>query len=220
MNFRGAFLLVLLMLLAACAQQVDLPAVKATYAAAKPTVAKLADADFAPLAFPSKTEFDIDAASPAFDFGAEGVSYFRAFELPPSDRPYTVVVASAARDYDCLPCRRAYFYQKVMVLDAAKKPLAGKLVRGPVYKKSSLLADRLDRREVWLNLTPDMGARYIVIYTTRALIAQGDDHTERVGDGVVTNGNVALIFEGKPETLHMAGMPVGSLSVEVKETGR
>lgn len=225
MKIRGVLLLVSAMLLAACAKQVDLPAVQATYAAAKPTVATLADANFTPLAFPSKTDIEIDASSPAFDFGAEGISYFKAFELPKSDRPYTIAIASEARNYDCPPCRRAFFYQKIMVLDAAKKPLARKVVRGPIYGKTNILSDELNTRELWVNVTPDMGARYVVVYTTRDLIQNGDEHIETVGAGILPlmtpQGPAGYIeVEGHPENLHTAGMPVGSLSVEVKETGR
>lgn len=50
---------------------------------------------------------------------------------------------------------------------------------------------------------------------TRDLIARDDDHTE-----TVANGNVALIFEGKAETVHIIGMSARSLSVEKKETVR
>lgn len=227
MKIRGVLLLVLPLLLASCAKQVDLPAVKANYAAvkanyaaAKPTLTNLADASFAPLAFPSKTDVEIGEQTPAFDFGAEGISHFSAFELPKTDAPYTVSVASIARNYDCPPCRRAFFYQKIMVLDAAKKPIARKLVRGPIYGKTNIFSDDLNTRELWINVTPDMGARYIIVYTTRELIQNGDQHMETVGEGVVPLGTEGyLVLEGQPENLHNAGMPVGSLTVKVKETG-
>ncbi len=168
----------------------------ASYAAAKPTIAKLADADFAPLALPSKTAFEIDAASPAFDFGAEGVSYFRAFELPQSDRPYTVTVASYMWNLAKRPPGNGVFYQTVAALDRDKRPIS---TIKPSAASWVMQTDLPPHRDIVLNLQPDMGARYIVVYTTSPPIIDVDAQTE---------------------TIHMAGMSVGSLSVEVKGTAR
>lgn len=195
-----------LLLLAACTPQMDMRA--ASYAAAKPTIAKLADADFAPLALPSKTAFEIDASGPAFDFGAEGVSYFRAFELPRADRPYTIIVASYMWNLAKRPSGNGVFYQTVATLDREKRPIG---TIKPSAASWVLQTHLPPHRDIVLKLRPDMGARYIVVYTTRTLIAQSN-HAKTVRDGVS--------FEDEIETARMAGISVGSLSVEVKEMGR
>ena len=123
MKFRGLFLILVVSFLGSCAaNKVSVGSALTDYYAAKPTVASYADMTFAPLTLPTKQDFEINEAGGAFKF-EQSPSFYKAFALPETDAAYEVIVGSYSLTTDCYPCKQAYFYQKILLLDGAKRPI-------------------------------------------------------------------------------------------------
>lgn len=211
MNFRGAFLLVLLPLIAGCAPRLDMATAQASYSALKPTVASYDAMNFTPLSYPSVMPSSVTVADPAFDFGKDGTSYFKAYELPQRDAPYQVAVSMGKFAYGCMPCSTGLFVARVTLLDAAKKPVAVEM-KGPVYYDATSTRWRQD----WFDVTPAMNARYLIIHTTRDDIARGDDEDRSRGASVAPVGGLFIPIPGGQTVVHADGSPIGPISVALR----
>ena len=79
--------------ISACIPHFDLQASREAFSHAQPCCADFADLPFESLPPSGKVTVVITPDSPAFDFGPLGISYFKAFALPPSDTDIVVTAS-------------------------------------------------------------------------------------------------------------------------------
>lgn len=208
MTSRVLFLLLLLPLLASCAQKVDESVMQQARENLSPTVSNFSQVHFTPLANPSSLPASVTASDPVYDFGKGNVSYFTAFELPKTDDRYALRVKVEQVALGCYPCRGAYFMASILLLDEDKKPLPAK-TQGPVYYGPNVT------RYTWVDIPPDGSAKYAVIYTTQSALTHGD---EDKGSGMVMPAGGMFVYI-PAQTHHFDGVPIGSLTVETLPKG-
>lgn len=102
--------------LAACGPTAEEKQSIATLLAADARTTTFNELTYAPLAFPSRTQFIIDGSSPIVEIPVEGRSYARGFELPRLAGEIRLVVRSKFEG-------GGVFYPMVTVLDAEKRPI-------------------------------------------------------------------------------------------------
>ena len=191
----------------ACIPRVNVEDKKAEYMSLRPTVSSYDEMTFEPLLHLKKTDFEIKTGAPVFDFGVEGQSYFKAFELPHVDEPYHVVINSYQFAVSCLGCGSAFFIQTVKLLDRSKEPI-------PVKRPApvQVLLDNIYRREISFNIMPEDGARYVVVHTSKQFIEGGEYHT-REAPGIFI---YPMIIPGGTQEASAKGLPTGSLRIQTK----
>lgn len=219
MTFRTLFLLLLLPLVASCGTDGRMDMADADEAGSdlRPMVMSFTEMKFTRLDFPGTYTADVTVADSTFDFGNGDVSYFKAFELPVREEAYVFQTIAPWYHYDCFPCSAGMFYASILVLDAEKNPLANVPMIGPVLLHRS--SAPIWRRSLAVRVEPDSGARYAVVYTTRA----GAAGTQRVPIGGSDKPGVAyaggVFFPVPAAKLDLDGKAVGVLSVHLAEPG-
>ena len=152
--------LLLLVLLAGCERGPSVVERRAVAALRDPgtRVVRFGELGYAPLAFPSRTAFDIDGASPVVEIAVWGRSYAKGFALPASAGEMRVIISSTYNG-------GGMFFPMLTVLDAEMRPLmttevnaARQWERGMSIQVPVLLAGDLRRQ-----------ARYVVVHTTGAV---------------------------------------------------
>lgn len=111
------------LLCAACTPRLDLATNFDRYNSATSCCADLAQMPFEPIGGRSEIVFAVGPDSPAFDFPAGGLSYFRAFELPARDRDYAIVLRSYIFSNADSSRTAALFYPRLTILDAQKRQI-------------------------------------------------------------------------------------------------
>jgi len=161
--------LALLPICAGCGHFVDVRSHLVDLDKAQPT-ATLPDLPYERISVPSNQTFWIDEKSPVVDFGPEGKSYVKAFELPAGN--YHVQIRSYSLRDGLVDA--AMFFPAAVLLDADKKPVdkGGPWTqhRGGIFSdepNESIFMEDIE----WVR--PEKPYRYIVIYTTAGLIAHG-----------------------------------------------
>lgn len=214
MKLRGVLLLIIIPLLAACAEyKVDAPAEVANYSTLRPSAASYADMKFDALALPTNMDFSIGRSDGSFDF-SEGVSYYRAFELPKTGSAYKVTVRSYQVADRCYPCQGfVYFYQKLKFLDAAKKPIDDIAQSAPDYR----MGFKIGSRVIDATVPANSNARYLVVYTTRESIEKGDTHTVTgLSTMIMISPGVFVPISTPDQDKNFGGSPIGELSIAVE----
>ena len=125
-------------------------------------VTRFGELAYAPLAFPSRTVFDIDGASPVVEIAMWGWSYAKGFVLPASAGEMRVKVSSTYNG-------DGLFFPMLTVLDAEMRPLMTTEVNAarqwerwigvPIQVEVPVLLAGDLRRQ----------ARYLVVHTTGAV---------------------------------------------------
>jgi len=182
---------VLFLLLQGCATRVDLDKVKAAYDGVKPCCKDFSQMTFEPLAFGADTRLSIEETDPAFDFGADGLSYFKAFALPARDNNYVLDLRSYILATMTFPANWVAFFPVVTMLDEQKHVLMStkasqiQLVHESEERAMGLLLD----------LRNQPRARYIVIHTSNDLIQTAHDLIYPDYDiGVATIAGTTMTF--------------------------
>ncbi|MCX7379058.1 MAG: MalM family protein [Alphaproteobacteria bacterium] len=125
-------------------------------------VVRFSELAYAPLAFPSRTAFDIDGASPVVEIPLWGRSYAKGFALPASAGEMRVIISSTYNG-------DGLFFAMLTVLDAEMRPLMTTEVNAarqwerwigvPIQVEVPVLLAGDLRRQ----------ARYVVVHTTGAV---------------------------------------------------
>ena len=131
-------LLAAVALLAAACGQVDLNAAVATYREAKGCCATPDQLTYAKLPANADTLFAVAPTDPMVDFGPDGRSYCSAFELPPAQSDYLLVVRSYMFADRSLPPNWAFFFPVITLLDADKRPVAISDWHRATFRQSTL----------------------------------------------------------------------------------
>lgn len=175
-----------------------------------PSVSSYADMRFAALTIDSGLDFDVRPNDPAFDFGDDGVSYFRAFELPEASKPYRIVVKSYTFVTDCYPCREGYFFPALTFLNASYEPV---VISGPVPGRFFAGLSRA-RWEATYEVQPDASVKYVVVHTSRRYMQAQTPDRQMAGTAVMPAPGVFVPIGGG----NMSTKPIatGSLRIEIK----
>ncbi|PKP72410.1 MAG: hypothetical protein CVT83_00140 [Alphaproteobacteria bacterium HGW-Alphaproteobacteria-5] len=165
---------------------------------------------FAPLGNPSKLVETIGPDDPVFNFGNDGKSYYKAFELPRSDTSYALEVCN----YTTHPGRGSYFrifLPSFVFLNEAKEPTPDPTHQGPAYANGD---EAFIQRYIQFLIKPDSTARYVVIYTSRESQLNGVMATYG-RPGVAFAAGLFIPVGGQKAALK--GSPEGKISVTLKE---
>lgn len=208
MKIRVLLAFLLVPLVAGCAPKLDEATVQAARDNLKPNVAAFGDMNFSPISYPATVPTEVTGTDPIFDFGNGNISYFKAFELPDPGGAYALRVDSAQFVVGCYPCRHAYFVPSIMLLDENRNPLPA-TIHGPVYWGGRVT------RHVWVDIAPDMKARYAIVYTTQEALAHG---TTMKGSGGVMPAGGIFIYVPAP-THRFQGSPIGPVTIVTTATG-
>ncbi|MBX3445177.1 MAG: hypothetical protein KF765_00370 [Parvibaculaceae bacterium] len=213
MKMKARVLLILLTmpLASACIKGVDMTPAKIARQNMSATVASFEEMDFKTVSFPSVTPEMLSVGDPVFDFREDGMSYFRAYVLPASQSPYILEVTSDRVQYNCAPCTLGIVRPDVLLLDADKKPL--KNIQWPEpYINSSV---GKTRRYMTSTITPEMGARYAVVYTASRYIGHEEVGWDQAGyRGLAPADSIPIPLRPR---YWATGTPVGPMSFVLRE---
>ena len=217
MHRRLALLFAVLLACAGCGQHfVDVRGHLASLDKAQPT-ATLPELAYEKLAVPTDRTFWVDEKSPVVDFGQDGKSYVKAFELP-APGSYRIQIRSySLRDglFDA-----AMFFPVVSFLDADKKPID---TAGPwTQHKGGIFTDE-PNEGVFLEdvewIKPEKPYRYIVIRTNPALMTRGGWAALRnpVQLAAASYHSVPIFIPSGPGgPIRLEGSPVGYLWIKLE----
>ena len=206
MIFRALFLLLLLPLVAGCNKGIDMAPAMTAWQDMTPSVTSFDEMKFTPVQVPAVVADTFAVGNPVFDFGSDGTSYFRAYALPEAASPYVLEVTSDRAQYSCVPCTMGTLMPDVLLLDADKKPIGKAAFQKPAVDYGD--GEGL-RRYVWTTITPEMGARHVVVYTPRASIGREETGYIAGGGGVAYAGGLFIPVPGP--YYKSTGMPIGSM---------
>jgi hypothetical protein len=187
---------------------------------AQPTHASVADLPFATLTFPIDTKFEIDEKSPVLDFGGDGKSYVKGFELPQREGDYQIVLRTYLLRYGLVDY--AMYFPIVMLLDEDRKPVHSPFVASDrTLPGFQLLPDDLEMtryREITQRITASPRVRYLVIRTSRSLIEYGgiawNPPSAEVASAVIVP---IYIPEGPKFPRQVEGSAVGRFRIQLEE---
>jgi len=194
--------------LVGCIPRVNVEDKRAEYVSLQPTISAYDEMTFEPLEHLKKKDFEIKTGTPVFDFGAEGLSYFKAFELPETGEPYQVVINSYQYAVSCLRCGSAFFIQTVKLLDGLKRPI-------PVERPApvQVLLDNVYRREISFMIMPEDGAKYVIVHTSKKFVEEGENHIREAPPLFIYP---ALFIPMGTVQASAKGLPTGSLRIQTK----
>jgi len=217
MMSRTFALLALVLACAAACAGLDMPSSLAAYDRASVCCATLGQLPVETLPPDANVVFDLGEGSPAFAFGEQGKSYFKAFEIPPLTAPTRLVVRSYVL-HDGLVSSGAAFIPVVTFLDEQRNPVASTDPRALKIRQGTMFdapSEGLGNLEYETILTPDSGIRYVVVHSGREFIRSGV--AIQHPNVKVTGPNVPRLppFDTVPMTLLVKGSPAGHLRVRL-----
>ncbi|NIJ41995.1 hypothetical protein FHS78_002286 [Parvibaculum indicum] len=199
------------MAISGCIPRVDVDEKRAEYKSLQPTVSSYEEMSFEPISLSGDKNFEITSASPVFDFGPQdGVSHYKAFELPTTDSTYRVLIKSYQYAVQCLFCGSAYFYQTVKLLDETRKPVPIVRPEPAIFKLGGSY-----RREIALVIKPEDHAHYLVVHTTKQFVDAGDTHVQPAPDLFIAGPLPMMIPMGNMQT-SAKGLPIGELDIALE----
>jgi hypothetical protein len=161
----------------------------------------LRDFHYETLKLNTTENFDINHKSPAYNFST-GKSYFQAFELPKSDKPYEVIIESH------FPIASSIFYPNVIIMDKNLKNVIENSQIAFEMTDNALLKNAL---RAAIKISPNSNQTYLLINTTDSLMKKVDlTTTKRL---VYVNG----VSFYKYDDIAMHYGPIGTLEVITKE---
>jgi hypothetical protein len=198
------------MALVGCIPRQDTASRQVVFSELQSSVGSYADMRFAMIDVGSGTDFEIRPNDPAFDFGEDGVSYFRAFELPATEMPYRVVVKSYKFATDCYPCREGYFFPVVRFLNASYEPVSVvEHAPGKFYPGLNRA-----RWETIYEVRPENAAKYAVVHTARRYMHGQMPDRQMLGTAIMPTPGVFVPIGGG--NISTKPLPTGSLRIEIE----
>lgn len=214
MTIRTLLLLVLLPLVGGCIKGEDLQPALAARQTLAPTVRSFEDMEFKAVPELTNNYGTFAVGDPVFDFGEDGLSYFRAFALPVSKKPYILEATSDRVQYNCAPCTLGIVRPDVLLLDAEKKPLPKIEWPEPYIDISA----GKTRRYMTATITPEMGARYAVLYAPRKYIGQEEVGWVQMGHANFASADTILPIPLRPR-YWATGTPIGPMGFVLRDVG-
>lgn len=207
---RALAFAVISFVLVGCLPRQDTASRQIIFSELDPSVTSYANMKFATLTIDSGFDFEIRPNDPAFDFGEDGVSYFRAFELPASAKPYRIVIKSYTFMTDCYPCKEAYFFPALTFLNASYEPV---IISGPVPGKFFAGLSRA-RWEATYEVQSNVPVKYVIVHTSRRYMQAQMPDRQMAGTAVMPAPGVFVPMGGG----NMSTKPIatGSLHIEIK----
>jgi maltose operon protein len=157
--------------------------------------------------------FKIDNVSPAYDF-PEGKSFFKAYTLPIVDSDYIIALYSYLNGVLSWSENDSHiFYPVLMFLDKDHKvllKLSSNLMR---YEPPSW--EEPSRLEGKLIVPASVGARYLVIYTTKQLLEQRTTFSYPASTSVFMSGNIAVPVRESASSRRYPHSPIGNLKISI-----
>jgi hypothetical protein len=207
-------ILLTLPLVAGCNKGVDMTPAMTAWQSMKPTVTSFEEMPVKPVQVPAAVAETFAVGDPIFDFGSDGTSYFRAYALPETSSSYVLEVTSDRVQYSCAPCTMGVLMPDMLLLDADRKPIRKATFSDQVVGQAD---DKL-RRYVWTTITPEIGARYAVVYTTRASVGRKETGFVKGSSGVAYAGGIFFPLPAGPY-YRSTGMPIGPMRFVLREPG-
>ena len=188
--------------------------------------AKSCCAGYAQLPFQALTQVidvfqDLGAKEPAFDFGKDGLSYFRAYRITEQEKGKTLRIRSHI--FSSGRKEVAFFFPVVTLLDAEKSPI---LVTGRsdmVFQQEADFSD-WNTTTVHLNVTINLAtypaAEYLIVHTSHDYIGKVVTFTARSPDMMVSMGTLPIVVPGVEGDLPALGSPVApAKSIKITVVG-
>jgi hypothetical protein len=197
------------LLVAGCiSPRIDRPAALQAYRTAQSCCASLATARVEPLPYGSLAAFQIDQQDQAFDFGSDGISFFKLFVLPAQTSAYACELSSySSGDGHDLNV----FFPKAALLD--EKFSVIRQTSDADFRGAEPTSSKMGGVGVRVEITPKDNARYFVIHTSKTYVENGRSvqlvpKGPFLGAGAVPyvastllDGNGLVHFVGTPVTL-------------------
>jgi len=159
------------------------------------------DIQYKSLKLNGSEKFDINDKSTVYNLST-GKSYFLAFELPKSDKPYKLIIESH------FPLASSIFYPNVIVMD---KKFENEIESSQIAFEMTDNALQKNVLKASIKITPNGNQRYLLINTTDSLMKKVDLTTSK--RLVYVNG--VSFYKYDEEALHYG--PIGSLEITTKE---
>lgn len=181
----------------------------------------IAQFSYTPLVEDGGVSFRLDASSDAFNFQS-GKSYFRAFRLPEKALPYRIRVTSSALGEHI---RKAHiFFPHVALLDARFTTVWQSDAGDFTLSKAGTMEPAeeswgLPVRLEGTVLINDPDAKYVLVFTTQALMRRASPYKTLRVVPVILPGVVGAIPLGK-ETVYIRHSPFGLLQLEIARVER
>lgn len=154
--------------------------------------------------------FNLDASSNAFDFQS-GKSYFKAFHLPKAALPYRIKITSWALGEHI---NKAHiFYPQVTLLDEnfgiVTQSTPGDFVLSKAgFDETASATWGLPVKLEGAVLVDDPNAKFMLLYTTSALMRHASPYVARQAIPIIVPGMVTAI-PGPEETMYIQHSPFG-----------
>jgi maltose operon protein len=198
--------------LAACATSLN--DVRQKYQEAPVCCASYSEFSYEALSIPDEKKFQLDEASPAFDFPT-GKSYFKAFRLPPFQAPYTIDIRSYVMGDNW---KSAYIFRPaLMFLDEDFAVTRMEDDGGFRYLTAGLFETSGLRKmlQATISVTDENARdRYMIVLTTDGLLGETTAGSSPAVIPFIFPGVVGVLPVGSQE-IHVPHSPAGKLKVTV-----
>jgi hypothetical protein len=167
-GFLAIFVCVFGLTNAASASTLDLDKAMTEYRQAKPCCTSIADLRVEHYDWTHANDFSIGPESGVFAFAGSGPSYYRAFELPPADKDYSITIESELMgNAVVIVTSQSDFYPIVTLLDANKKPLSETTMDNIEFHEGGF---RPGYVSLVVPVKASQNARFIVIHTAQSAL--------------------------------------------------
>lgn len=205
---------------ASCATIVSYETARESLQRAKSCCGSMAQFRYEPLAKGEGVRFSLDASSSAFTFES-GKSYFKAFRLVDEAIPYRIRISSFALGETI--DRAHIFYPQVALLDERFAVLRQSAPGDFVLSKMSLKEAAAQTMGLPIKLEGSIlvdspHAKYVLVFTTQALMAGSSSYETRRPVPVILPGLVTAIPTRK-ETVPIRYSPFALLNVSITPAG-
>jgi hypothetical protein len=197
----------LLFVLSGCiSPQLDRPAALRDYENARPCCTSFSTAKIERLELSSITSFQIDKCDQAFDFGGDGISFFKLFEVPEDSQTYVCrVVSHSSADGRALNV----FFPKVTFLDG-QFSVVRESTEGD-FRGAGPTSSKMGGVEILVRIDPRDHIKYIVVHTAKGYVQNGREVQLTPRPGFPTAGAVPYIASAimhDTGAIHFLGSPI------------
>lgn len=210
------FVLVL-MAVASCASMVSYETAKESLQSAPSCCESLAQFQYEPLAEGEGVSFKLDASSQAFEFET-GKSYFKAFRLPAKALPYQIKITSYAIG---MHINKAHiFYPQVDLLDdrfsIIEPSVPGEfMLRKAGFNETLAETGGLAVKLEGTVLVDNPDAKYVLVFTTRELMAGTSLYSTRQAIPIILPGLVTAV-PGPKGIVAINHSPFGLMHISIE----
>lgn len=153
----------------------------------------------------AQRSFEIDQRDKALEFGADGVSFFKVFEAPPTDLPYTCELASHNFTGDE---HATLFFPKVRIYDDKLQVVREVVNEGTVGTQATW--SKQGGINTVFNIDRGDRGHYFVVYTRRTDVQSGRDLSFPPRDTYIPAGGIVLTVHGSGLPMHFLGSPISN----------